>query len=195
VVPPTVVPPDGVAVGVLAGRASVRGAWIAPANEPLHDVVAVAPSISAADWRALLDAQVNVVRDDPRGFLVLSADTLALDASLRPINVRRLLILLRRLALRRGVSYVFEPNGPTLRRAVQRGFETVLSDLFRRGAFAGAVADQSFRVVTDGTINTPADADAGRFLVELRVAPSVPMRFIAVRLAQSGARLTVREEL
>jgi hypothetical protein len=193
--PPKVVPPDGVALGVLAARAANRGAWIAPANEPLQDIVAVAPPVAAADWQALLDAQINLVRADPRGFMTLSADTLALDVAVRPINVRRLLILLRRLALRRGVSYVFEPNAPALRRAVQRGFELLLTDLFDRGAFAGAIPEQSFRVVTDGTINTRADAEAGRFLVELRVAPSVPMRFIGVQLAQSGARLTVSEEL
>jgi phage tail sheath protein FI len=78
---------------------------------------------------------------------------------------------------------------------VQRGFEILLTDLFRRGAFAGAVAESSFRVVTDGTINTQRDADAARLLVELRVAPSLPMRFVGVLLAQSGARLTVSEEL
>ena len=192
---PTVVPPDGVAIGVLAARAATRGAWIAPANEPLQDVVALTPPVPAGDWQALQDAQINLLRQDPRGFLVLSADTLSHDVELRPINVRRLLSLLRRLALRRGMTYVFEPNGPALRRAVQRGFEVVLTDLFRRGAFAGAAAEQSFRVVTDDTINTPRDAEAGRFLVELRVAPAVPMRFIGVLLAQSGARLTVREEL
>jgi phage tail sheath protein FI len=159
------------------------------------DVVAATPPVEAADWQALLDAQINLVRADPRGFLTLSADTLAREITLRPINVRRLLTLLRRLALRRGVSYVFEPNGPALRRAVQRGFEVLLTDLFRRGAFAGAVPDQAFRVVTDGTINKPADAEAGRFFVELRVAPSLPMRFIGIQLAQSGARLTVTEEL
>jgi len=71
----------------------------------------------------------------------------------------------------------------------------MMGELFRRGAFAGATPAQSFRVVTDDTINKPADAEAGRFLVELRVAPSIPMRFIAVQLAQSGARLTVTEEL
>lgn len=192
---PRVVPPDGVALGVLAGRASSRGAWIAPANEPFKDVVAVTPGVPPADWHALLDAQINLVRQDPRGFMTLSADTLAREIELRPINVRRLLTLLRRLALRRGISYVFEPNGPVLRRAVERGFDAILTDLFRRGAFAGAVPEQSFRVVTDDTINTAADADAGRFLVELRVAPALPMRFIAVQLAQSGERLTVTEEL
>lgn len=192
---PKVVPPDGVALGVLAARAANRGAWIAPANEPLQDVVALTPTVKAADWQALLDAQINLIRPDPRGFLVLSADTLAREVELRPINVRRLLTLLRRIAFRRGISYVFEPNGDVLRRAVERGFELLMTDLFRRGAFAGAVAEQSFRVVTDDTINTPRDAEAGRFVVELRVAPSVPMRFIRVLLAQSGARLTVSEEL
>ena len=193
--PPPPVPPDGVALGVLAARAADRGAWIAPANEPLRDVVALTPPIPPRDWQALLDAQINLVRADPRGFLTLSADTLAPEAELRPINVRRLLTLLRRLALRRGTSYVFEPNGPALRRAVARGFEILLTDLFDRGAFSGAAAAQSFRVVTDGTINTPADAEAGRFLVELRVAPSVPLHFIKVLVAQSGARLTVSETL
>ena len=194
---PRVVPPDGAALGVLAGRASRRGAWIAPANEPLKDVVALAPVVASGDWQTLQDAQINLLRADPRGLMALSADTLALDADvdLRPINVRRLMILLRRLALRRGTTYVFEPNGPTLRRAVQRSFTELLTDMFRRGAFAGASPAQSFRVVTDDTINSTNDADTGRFFVELRVAPSLPLRFIAVRLAQTGDRLTVVEEL
>lgn len=192
-----IVPPDGFVAGVLAQRASSRGAWIAPANEVLKDVVALTPQLEASSWQALQDAQVNVLRAEPRGFLALSADTLALDpeADVRPISVRRLVALLRRLALRRGTSYVFEPNGVELRAAVQRGFDILLSDLFRRGAFAGATPQQSFRVVTDETLNTPRDADAGRLIVELRVAPSLPMRFLAVRLAQRGERLAVTEVL
>lgn len=192
-----IVPPDGFAAGVLALRAAARGAWIAPANEIFKDAVALTPPIHVAEWQLLQDAQINVVRQDPRGFLAMSADTLAHaeDVDLRPINVRRLLILLRRLAVRRGISYVFEPSGPQLRRAVQRGFTLLLTDLFRRGAFAGPTAAESFRVVADETINTPRDTDAGRFIVELRVAPSVPMRFLSVLLAQTGERLTVAEEL
>ncbi len=190
-----VLPPDGPAAGVMAARAARRGAWIAAANEPMSDVLALDPAVAASDWQALQDAQVNLLRSDPRGFLTLSADTLSLDDSVRPINVRRLLTLLRRLALRRGASYVFEPNGPALRRSVERGFGYLMNDLFLRGAFAGDTADTSFRVVADDTVNTPADADAGRFLVELRVAPSLPMRFVSVRLAQDGPRLAVTEEL
>lgn len=190
-----ILPPDGTIAGTFAARASRRGAWVAPANEPLLGVVALTPEIDSDDWQLLQDAAVNVVRDDARGFIALSADTLSDDLDLRLINVRRLLTLLRRLALRRGNRYVFEPNGPTLRRAVQRGFDTLLTDMFRRGAFAGRTQEQSFRVVTDDTVNTCIDADAGRFIVELRVAPSMPMRFLSLLLSQTGERLTVTEEL
>ena len=141
------------------------------------------------------DDQINLVRSDPRGLFILAADTLAQETELRPINVRRLMMLLRRLALRRGTTYVFEPNGPTLRRAVQRSFGELMTDMFQRGAFAGATPAQSFRVVTDDTINMPRDADQGRFFVELRVAPAIPMRFLSVRLTQTGERLTVAEAL
>ena len=133
-------PPDGAACGVLADRAVTRGAWIAPANQVLRGVIALTPSLAPERRLELQEAQVNVVRHEPRGFLVLSADTLSDeidDLDVRPINVRRLLMLLRRLALRVGARYVFEPNGDAMRRLVQRGFEAMLNDLFVRGAFAG----------------------------------------------------------
>jgi phage tail sheath protein FI len=191
----TLVPPDGAALGVLAGRASDRGAWVGAANQPLRDVVALFPPIPASDRLWLQEARINLVRDDPRGFLTLSASTLAEEPELVPINVRRLLTLLRRLALRRGQSYVFEPHGPALRRAVERGFDVVLTELFRRGAFAGATAEDGFRVVVDDTVNPPASVEAGRLVVELRIAPSRPLTFLTVRLAQSGPRLSITEEL
>ena len=187
------VPPDGAALGAMAQRAALRGAWVAPANQVLRDVLGTALQPDAAEWRALQDAQINLLRADPRGLMAMSADTLALETELRPINVRRLLTLLRRLALRRGTAYVFEPLGPVLRRAVQRSFSELLTDLFRRGAFAGATPEQAFQVRTNGGVGNAADEEAGRFIVELRVAPSLPLRFIGVQLAQSGERLTVTE--
>ena len=42
------------------------------------------------------------------------------DLDVRPINVRRLLALLRRAALLHGTRYVFEPNDDSLRRRIQR---------------------------------------------------------------------------
>jgi hypothetical protein len=187
------VPPEGIACGVLALRAAARGAWVAPANEPLRGLIALAPGAATEHWQALQQAQVNVVRQHPRGFLALAEDTLTDDADLRPINVRRLLILLRRLALRRGASYVFEPLTAAFRRMVERGFEEVLADLFRRGAFAGATPGSAYQVSAGTDVNPPHSLDQGRFVVELKVAPSLPLTFLSVRLVRSGERLAVAE--
>lgn len=185
--------PDGTACGVLARRALERGVWVAPANERWEGVVALDPELSRERWLDLQEAQVNVVRQEPRAFLTLSADTLAVDPDLRPIHVRRLLSLLRRAALRLGATYVFEPNDASFRRRVQRGFEELLAGLFVRGAFAGATRESAFQVVTGDALNTPAQAEQGRFFVDLKVAPSQPLTFLNVRLVQSGDRGTVTE--
>lgn len=186
-------PPDGAASGVLARRALTRGAWVAPANEALLDVVALSPQIQSGRRLELQDVQLNLIRQEARGFLALNADTLSDDDETRQINVRRLLILLRRLALRHGAAYVFEPNSPAFRRSVQRGFEALLERLFLRGAFAGATAATSFHVVASDALNTRQSVDQGRFVVELRVAPSQPLTFLTIRLVQNGERGIVTE--
>jgi phage tail sheath protein FI len=101
--------------------------------------------------------------------------------------------LLRRVALRRGATYVFEPNGATLRRTVERSFEAVMDELFRRGAFAGATAQAAYRVDVSDDLNTPQRNDLGQFRVDLKVAPSLPLTFVTVRLTRSGERLVARE--
>ena len=186
-------PPDGAACGVIAARALNRGAWIAPANEAMRGPVALTPRISSERWLDLQEAQINIIRQDARGFMTMSADTLSEDDDIRPINVRRLLSLLRRLALRLGTRYVFEPNDASFRRSVQRGFEAMLGQIFVRGAFAGGTPQTSFQVVTAESLNTPQSVEQGRFIVELRVAPSLPMTFVTIRLVQTGDRAFVLE--
>jgi hypothetical protein len=181
------VSPEGPACGVLAFRANDRGAWIAPANEPLRDVVALEPTFAATSRQALQQAQVNLVRQEPSGFLWLSADTLSEDEDVRPIGVRRLLQLLRRAALLHGVDHVFEPNDDTLARTVERAFDDLLGRMFRLGAFAGRTPVESYQITTGDPPNTPQSVEAGRFIVELKVAPSRPLVFLTVRLARSGS--------
>ena len=186
-------PPCGAVSGSIAEAALTRGAWIAPANRPLRGVVALRPSLLPERRLALQDALINVVRQEPRGFLVLDSDTLSADEDLQEISVRRLLILLRRQALRLGVTYVFEPNSAAFRRAVDRGFTEMLDGMFERGAFAGATAATSYQVVTDSSLNTLQSVDLGRFIIELRVAPSLPMRFLTIRLVQTSDRTQALE--
>lgn len=184
-----VMPPDGVVLGMLAARANERGAWVAPANYRLNTVVALTPPFPEE-----LDALLNEIRQYPNGFMTLRADTLdADDPALRLISVRRLLIVLRRVALRYGTAFAFEPNGESLRGMVQHRFEQLLRGLYDRGAFAGNSPAQAYQVSTDASINTTAAADQGRFLVELRIRPSLPMEWIVVRLLQRGSELVLAE--
>jgi hypothetical protein len=186
-------PPDGAIAGTFAKRSFLRGAWIAPAAEPLRGVVALAPPMRREYWQAIQDAQIDIIRQEPAGFLCLNADTLSRDEDLRPVNVRRLLQLLRRAALKLGANYVFEPNDAPFRRSVQRGFEALLDGMFLRGAFAGRVAAEGYQVVTDNSLNTPASIDLGRFIVQIKVAPSLPLTFLTVRLVQAADRTFVTE--
>lgn len=191
--PDVLTPPDGVVCGVIGRKTLERGAWIAPANASFDGVVALAPSLAESRRLDLQIGRVNVVQQEPRGFLTLSADTLSTDADLRLLHVRRLLILLRKHALAVGAQYVFEPNDDGFRRLVQRGFEEMLGSLHERGAFAGRLATNAYQVVTSAALNTPQQQDLGRFFVELRVAPAQPMAFLTVRLLQRGDRLTASE--
>ena len=179
-------PPDGPVCGVIASRALARGAWVAPANETLRGVLALTPPIDPGFWPTLLEAQVNVVRQEARGFTFLSADTLSGDDDLRPINVRRLMSLLRRMALRLGSEYVFEPNGEVLRRTVERAFGGMLGDMFLRGAFAGATPAASYFLTSA--------AQEEKFIVEIGVAPSRPLTFLTVRLVQNPDHTLVVQE-
>jgi hypothetical protein len=183
-------PPEGAACGLLARRTLARGAWLAPANELLQEVIGLTPRIKIASWEDLQEAGLNLFEQLPRGFVSLSAVTLSNDADLRPINVRRLLMLLRRLTLRRGATYVFEPNDDAFARQIQRDFEILLGDLFKQGAFAGPTPGEAFQV---NVPSTAQNRDSGRFIVELKVAPSMPLTFMTVRLVQADDRATLTE--
>ncbi len=176
-------PPDGAVGGMIAARELARGPWIAPANVPLRGVVGLTPALTSGDWAALFDARLNVVRQGPGAFSLLSAHTLSGDRLLVHISVRRLLIFLRKLALRRGMRYVFESNNEQFRRRVQASFERTMTELAARGAIT------AFEVVTDATLNTPNDIDNGRFLIALKIAPTLPVEFITVVLLRSGEGL------
>ena len=184
-------PPLGCVAGIMAATARERGAWIAHANVALTDVIGLAPALPHPAQAALYDERINMVRRMPLGFMLQDNDTLSDEAEWKELTVRRLMILLRRIALEQGHTYVFEPHGPVLRRAVENHFGRCLDDLQRRGAFAGRSSRQSFNLRVDAR---PGNADLGRLEVEIGVAPSVPMRFLTLRLLQQGGRLTLAEE-
>jgi hypothetical protein len=187
--------PDGPVCAAIASTTLSSGAWIAPANVAIPNAVALTPLESDAAL-AFFNAQINLIAPQPEGFMITSQDTLmtaGANPPLEPLNVRRLLILLRRLALREGTRYVFQNNSNWLQRAVSRQFDQWMQLLLARGAFAGSTAEDSYQVIADSTVNTQQSMDQGQFIVVLRIAPSAPMQFLTVKLVQSGGQLALVE--
>jgi hypothetical protein len=179
-------PPDGAACGTIARRTLRDGAWAAPANERVPAVRTVVPPLEKSQQARLADHNVNVFGEEPGGVLTLGASTLARNPDFEPISTRRLLILIRRLTLREGPELVFENNTPLLRRRIAEQFDALLGGLFKRGAFAGATPEEGYRVRTGPSVNPPGQVERGRLVIELRVAPARPMKFLTVRLVQRG---------
>jgi uncharacterized protein len=176
-------PPDGVVCGMIAARELARGVWVAPANVPLRGPVALLPPLADADVRQLFDTHANLLRQQPGAFITLSAHTLATDPMLLQVSVRRLLILLRKIAIAEGARYVFDTNTDRFRQLVRMRFERILGLLTSQGAIL------AFQVVTAGGVNTPDDIDNGRLIVQLQVAPTSPIEFITVSLVRAGESL------
>ena len=178
--------PDGPICGLIARREIERQVWRAPANEPLHDVLGTSPDFSEDDWAELYDAQINLIRHQPRDFRPMTAHTLSDDRSLLQLSTRRLMILLRKLLVERGADFVFESNLEQFRTLTRIALQGTLGSVLDQGAFAGRTPLESFRVVADESVNPPQSVDLGRFVVQVQVAPSQPMEFITVQLTRTG---------
>jgi phage tail sheath protein FI len=184
------VPPDGAVAGMIAARELARGIWVAPSAIGLRGPVALAAesggttvgALTENETVRLFDAHANVIRQRPGSFAPICAHTLA-EGELLQLSVRRMLIWLRKVALRVGQRYTFEVNNDRFRQLVQRRFERLVAELTARGAF------HAFRVVTDAGVNTADDLDNGRLIVALQVAPSSPVEFITINLLRTGEGL------
>lgn len=185
----------GAVAGKLAAIATERGVWISAANKVFREVLGTLADVPPASFSNLTRQQINVLSRDPRGIIAATMDTLSGGSEFHSLSVRRLFDLLVRLIRREGVQHVFEPNSVDFRNRVHHFWDRLLSRLYQRGALRGRSTSEAYQVITDGSLNTPQAQDQGKFFVELRIAPSQPMRFIRVLLKQSNPENIVLEEL
>ncbi len=185
-------PPDGHVAGALAATARARGAWSSPGRHALRAITAfdAAGRIGTED---LMIPRVNSLVRSPLHWALEDDASLSASDHLARLGVRRLLILLRRLAEERGQGLVFEPNSSATRRRTRRLFERLLDDLHRRGALAGAEPAEAYSVIVGPPAGTVLDIERGRLIAEIRVAPSHPLHFITVRLLERGGTVSLTE--
>lgn len=178
-------PPSGHVAGVYARCDLQYGVHKAPANEPLQGVTQLTLPLSDDHIGQLNADGVNSLRAfTGRGIRIWGARTTSRDPDWRYVNVRRLFIMLRRSLLVGTQWAAFEPNTPDTWALVTREITLFLRDLWKRGYFAGGQEADSFLVQCDHETNPPESMDAGRMVVEIRVAPASPTEYILFTLEQ-----------
>ena len=184
------VPAVGHALGGYAAADADAG-HDAPANRALAWVAGVARPIDDEQHGFLNERGVNAVLTRPgRGIRVMGARTLASEADWRQLTVRRVLLRLKRSLARELAWAVFEPAGLALERDLVATVEGLLEREWQARRLAGATADQAFAV---RVLRSADDADNGRFVVLVDVAPAVPAEFIQLQIVRSLDRVDIAE--
>jgi len=173
------VPPSTVMGGIIAFNDKVAHPWFAPAglNRGGIDVAVQAErKLTQADRDTLYESQVNPIATFPgQGVVVFGQKTLQKKASaLDRVNVRRLLIRVKKFIASSSRFLVFEQNTASTRR---RFLNIVNPFLEQVQANSGLNA---FRVVMDETNNTPDIVDRNILYGQIFVQPTRTAEFIVL---------------
>jgi len=171
------VPASTIMPGVYAFNDNVSAEWFAPAGLTrggLGSVLQAERKLSPTDRDNLYAGKVNPISTFPNiGVAAFGQKTLQKKASaLDRINVRRLLIALKRYIGNVAENLVFEQNTATTRNAFINTVTPYLESVQQRqGLYA-------FRVVMDDTNNTPDVIDRNQLVGQIYLQPTRTAEFI-----------------
>ncbi|MBV9301609.1 MAG: phage tail sheath family protein [Acidobacteriaceae bacterium] len=180
------VAPSGHMAGIYARVDHERGVHKAPANEVVRGALTTETQISKNLQAGLNPDGVNCIRKINGNITVWGARTIGgdLNEDLKYINVRRLLIFLRK-SIDQGTQWVvFEPNDRTLWAKIVRNVTAFLTTVWRDGALFGSTPAEAFYVKCDDETNPPEERDLGRVITEIGVAIVRPAEFVIFRIEQ-----------
>lgn len=185
------VPSSTAAMAALALNDRVAYPWFAPAgfNRAALDFVTNVPvRLSVDDRDKLYDSRINPIATFPRqGFVIFGQKTLKIKKSaLDRVNVRRMLLEIKRVIVGVASRLVFEQNTQDLRNKF----------LDEAGAFIALVQAQqgieSFKIIMDDSNNTQEDKDLNRLNGKVIVVPTRAVEFISIDfiITNSGVQFT-----
>jgi len=153
--------------------------WFAPAgfNRASLDIVSnVSVRLNVGDRDRLYDSRINPIATFPRlGYVVYGQKTLQINKSaLDRVNVRRLLLEVKRIIIGIAQKIVFEQNTPAVRN------QFVSQAVFQLGIIQTQAGVEAFQVVMNETNNTQEDADQNRLNGRVVVVPTRAIEFIAI---------------
>jgi phage tail sheath protein FI len=184
------VPPCGHVAGIYAATDRDVGVHKAPANVVVDGALDLEIEITDEVQSGLNPVGVNCLRAFPgRGIRVWGARTLSTDTAWTYVNVRRLVLTLRRWVAANMTDVAFEPSDSRLWGRVSRELAAHCTELYQRGALRGTSPDQAFVVRCDASTN--AGAAAGQVVAEISLAPRLPNEFVVVYIVYEAGGVSV----
>ena len=173
------VPPSVVMMSVFAANDKVSAEWFAPAGlnrGGIPTAVQVADRLTHTERDSLYENHVNPIAAFPgQGVVAWGQKTLQRNPSaLDRINVRRLLIALKKFIASSSRFLVFEQNVSTTRQRFLNIVNPYLESVQQRSGI------YSFKVVMDETNNTPDLVDRGILYGQIYIQPTRTAEFIVL---------------
>ena len=173
------VPASVAALAALGFNDRVSFPWFAPAgfNRGALDFVEnVGVRLTAGDRDSLYDARINPIATFPQqGFVIFGQKTLQQARSaLDRVNVRRMLLEVKRIVGQVANSYLFEQNTPALRAKFVSQVSPLLAVVQAQSGI------EQFKVVMDESNNTPEDIESNQLNGRIVIVPTRSIEFISI---------------
>ena len=172
-------PSSVVALGALARTDAISQPWFAPAGfsrGALSNVTSIDVRLNAADRDTLYEARINPIANLPNNqFVIFGQKTTQIArTALDRVNVRRLMINIKRRIQKIAQGLLFEQNDAATRSRFITQASSVLADIRVKQGI------EDFRVIMDSTNNSSEDVDNNRLNGRIIVVPTRAVEFIAM---------------
>jgi hypothetical protein len=176
---PVWVPPSVVLPGVFSQNDNVSHEWFAPAGlnrGGLRNVLEAKTRLTHGERDILYEDRVNPIASFPgQGVVVFGQKTLqAKPSALDRINVRRLLIRLKKFIASTSRFLVFEQNTVATRNRFMNIVNPFLESVQSNSGLT------AFRVVMDDSNNTPDVVDRNQLVGQIFIQPARSVEFIVL---------------
>lgn len=170
------IPPTGEVIRTMALTDSVRFPWFAPAGQTRGVLNAknTRVKLSTQDRDTLYANRINPIQFYPSIISIMGQKTLQIqDTALDRINVRRLLIYMRKLIANVANTLLFEQNDNETVREFLNKVNPILTNIEReRGISAYEISYQD--------INTPESLDRNELYFNIAIKPIAALEFIGI---------------
>ena len=173
------VPASVVALGALGYNDKVSYPWFAPAGfnrGSLNSVLNTQVRLTAEDRNIMYEARINPIANFPDGgFVIFGQKTLQqAKSSLDRVNVRRMLLEVKRIVSDIANGLIFEQNTP----ATRARFISLTKP--KLASIQGNQGIDSFKIVMDSSNNTNEDIEQNRLNGRIILVPTRAVEFIAI---------------